>query len=173
MWLRCSQLWRRAFYDLCPLNGATPSCFVPLLLLLSFLSLFSNTTFLFLSKLSRKFYVSSLNPLISAFMGLWLPPLFPCFNWSCCTFFLFPSVPLSHSSLLPVLSLFLFLSLLLSRSPSFLFCPCWGPSDSQMAEHRNKRVVGGSVVFFLLSLSSVCVLLLAHVLSSLSLSLSL
>lgn len=143
-------------------EGKLPPCLFPLLLLLfpSLVPLFSPSLSLPLPTYSP----SSLSNLFVLFPGRSLPPprplLFP--------FWLELSVPLLCPPSFPLPLLF---SSLLNRSPSFLSLALRrGPSDSQMVKPKKKEggTVGGFAIF-LLSLSSVCVSVLAYV-SSLPLS---
>lgn len=129
VWLRCSQLWRRAFYDLCLLRGKTPPACSP----------------------SSYFSLSFFSPTVSSLSFSPSPYSLPFFTFQLICPFPWTLSASSTPSFIPVLvgvvgpppfpspSLF-FLSSLLNRSPSFLFLALRrGPSDSQMVKPKKKE----------------------------------
>lgn len=145
VWLRCSQLWRRAFLRLSPRPVLSPSAYGP--------SLFA---FVLQCHCAQSLSLSPLFPL-SLYLSLILlrhsphPPS-PCFR------FFAPSRSFFCHSLF-------FLSLFRSRSACFFSVP----SEDRLTDKWPSPEGGGGGVseldMFLFSLSSVCVSVLARVLS--------
>lgn len=163
VWLQCSQLWRRAFYDLCLLSGTVPPCSVPLLLQCSSLSfptltpLFSFSFSHLLSSFSPRYVPSHLSLLSSDTHCLYLPYLSVLVGvLAPLLFYLVPVYPL-----LSLFSSFLYFWV---TSPLFFSLPSEVRLTAKWPSPERRGVVGGFAVF-LFSLSSVCVWILAHALS--------